>query len=90
MRSFGVTLTLAAIVSVAAMLALAISKAPLGTPLFFTLAGIAGVAYLVALWRAWHERDMHRGLFFSALAFAVLMRAPVAVAPVSADNDMIR
>ena len=90
MRSFGVTLTLAGIVSVAAMLALAISKAPLGTPLFFTLAGIAGVAYLVALWRAWHERDMHRGLFFSALAFAVLMRAPVAVAPVSADNDMIR
>ena len=90
MRSFGVTLTLAGIVSVAAMLALAVSKAPLGTPLFFALAGISGVAYLVVLVRAWHAHDMRRGLFLSALAFAVLMRAPVAVAPVSADNDMIR
>lgn len=90
MRSIGVTVTLAGIASVGAMLALAISKAPLGTPLFFALAALAGVSYLVVLVRVWHTPSVSRGLFFSALAFAVLMRAPVAVAPVSADNDMIR
>ena len=90
MRSFGVTLTLAGIASVGAMLALAVTKAALGTPLFFALAAVAGVAYLVVLRRVWHAPEAPRRLFFSALAFAVLMRAPVAVAPVSADNDMIR
>ena len=90
MRSLGVTLTLAGIACVAAMLALAISQAALGTPLFFALAAVAGLAYLVVLHRIWHVREAPRRLFFSALAFAVLMRAPVAVAPVSADNDMIR
>ena len=83
MRSIGVTVTLAGIASVGAMLALAISKAPLGTPLFFALAALAGVSYLVVLVRVWHTPSVSRGLFFSALAFAVLMRAPVAVAPVS-------
>ena len=90
MRSFGVTLTLAGVVSAGAMLALAISQAPLGTPLFFALAGVSAAAYLIALYQAWHVRGARRGLFYSALAFAVLMRAPVAVAPVSADNDMMR
>ena len=90
MRSLGVTITLAGIASVGAMLALAVSKAPLGTPLFFAMAAVAGLAYLVVLGRVWSLRETQRGLFFSALAFAVLMRAPVAVAPVSSDNDMIR
>ena len=90
MRSLGVPLTLAGVASVAATLALAITKAPLGTPLFFGLAAVVGIAYLAALRLVWHARDVPRGLFFSALAFAVLMRAPVAVAPVDADNDMVR
>ena len=90
MRFLGVTLTLAGIASVAAMLALAITKAPLGTPLFFALAAVSGVAYLVALRQVWHLQEAPRLLFLSALAFAVLMRAPVAVSPVSADNDMMR
>ena len=90
MRSLGVTLTSAGLVCTAAMLALAITQAPLGTPFFFAMAAVAGVAYVATLVRVWRLREMRRGLFFSALAFAILMRAPVAVAPVDADNDMVR
>ena len=90
MRSPGVFLTLAGTVCVAAMLALAITKAALGTPLFFALAAVAGIAYVASLRRVWHLREAPRGVFLSALAFAVLMRAPVAVAPVDSDNDMMR
>ena len=90
MRSLRVSLTFAGLVCTAAMLALAVTKAPLGTTLFFALAAVAGIAYLATLRVTWNLREAPRGLFLSALAFAVLMRAPVAVAPVDADNDMIR
>ena len=90
MRAVGVSLTLAGLVCTAAMLALAVTKAPLGTPLFFALAAAAGIAYLAMLRVTWNLGATPRRIFLSALAFAVLMRAPVAVAPVDADNDMIR
>ena len=90
MRSLGVTITLGGILCTGATLALAITKAPLGTPFYFAMAAAAGAAYLLVLMRVWTLRGSPRGVFLSALAFAVVMRAPVAIAPVNADNDMIR
>ncbi len=83
-------LTAAGLVYLAAMLALAITQAPLGGSLFFALAAIAAAAYVAALWRVWNARDLKRGAFLSALAFAVLFRAPLAAGPVHYDNDMVR
>ena len=72
------------------MVALAYTKAPLGSSFYFAVTAIAGVVYVATLLRVWKTPAVSRGLFFSALAFALLFRAPLAVAPVSNDNDMIR
>jgi len=90
LRSPAVFLTGAGLVYLAAMVALAIMRTPLGTPMYFWLEGVAAAAYLVALAHVWRLGDVRRGLFFSALAFAVLFRAPLAMTPVEPDNDMIR
>ena len=80
----------AAVCYLAAMVALAVTQAPLGTPLFFALASVGVLAYAAVMVRVWRAPSPSRNLFLSALAFAVLFRAPIAVAPVSPDNDMIR
>ena len=90
MRSLRLFLTVAGLVYTAAMVAMAVTKAPLGTPLYFALSAVGGVVYIATLVRVWHRPAATRALFFSALAFAVCFRAPLAVAPVSKDNDMIR
>lgn len=88
--SLALHLTAGGVAYLAAMVALAVTQAPLGTPLFFALAGVATVAYTLALVRVWNARELRRGVFFSALAFAVFFRAPLAFGPVNPDNDMIR
>lgn len=90
MRSLATHLTIAGMAYAGAMLVLAVTKAPLGSPLFFTLASVAAIIYVTTLWRVSTVSDVRRGLFMSALAFALLFRAPLAVQPVSPDNDMIR
>src|SRR5687767_14822542 len=90
MRSLATYLTIAGIAYLGAMFALALSKAPLGSPLFFVLTSIAVCIYAATMWRLRGDAPIRRGLFFSALAFAVLFRAPLAVQPVNPDNDMIR
>jgi hypothetical protein len=90
MRSLAPFLTAAGIAYLAATVTLAVAQPPLGTPLFFSLAGVAIVAYALVLWRVWNLRESRHGLFFSALMFAVCFRAPLAVGPVHPDNDMIR
>ena len=70
MRSLRFHLTLGGIVYAGAMLAMAVSKTPLGSTLYFTLTAVAGVVYVSALVRVWRA-PMSRALFFSALAFAV-------------------
>ncbi|HXG55759.1 MAG TPA: hypothetical protein VNJ03_10310 [Vicinamibacterales bacterium] len=81
---------IAALGYLAAMVTLAITQAPLGTPLFFALASVGVLAYVAVMVRVWTTPPASRKLFLSALAFAVLFRAPIAVAPVNPDNDMIR
>ena len=75
---------------VSAMTALAVSQAPLGTPLFFALAAVPCVAYGLLLPRILAGPDAPSRLLRVALLFAVLFRLPLALAPVGADNDMVR
>jgi hypothetical protein len=75
---------------VAALAALAITEAPLGTPLFFAFAAVPCVVYGLLLRRLLRgEVDAER-LLRTALLLAVAFRVPPAVAPVGADNDMVR
>jgi hypothetical protein len=69
---------------------LAISRAPLGSPLFFACAACAGVAYVAMLARVWHEDHAPRRLIVAAFALAVAFRLPLAAAPVDGNNDMVR
>jgi hypothetical protein len=90
---------------VAALAALAISEAPLGTPLFFALAAVPCVVYGLLLRRILRTWDLGprpsdlgprpsdlgpERLLLTALLLAVAFRIPPAVAPVGADNDMVR
>ena len=74
----------------AAMLTLAVLKTPLGDATYFALVGVGVVAWGLVLHRIWRGETAPRRLFFIALGFAVLVRLPLAVSPVSSDNDMIR
>jgi hypothetical protein len=90
---------------VAALAALAITEAPLGTPLFFALAAVPCVVYGLLLRRLLargagraargaEDAETAHGelpaLLVTALLLAVAFRVPPAVAPVGADNDMVR
>jgi alpha-1,6-mannosyltransferase len=82
----------------AALTVLAISQAPLGSPLFFALAAVPCVVYAL-LWRQLTALDPvlpaapapdDRRLLTIALLFAVAFRIPLAAPRVGADNDMVR
>ena len=105
---------------VAALAALAITEAPLGTPLFFVFAAVPCVVYAMLLRRLFtrgagreargaEDAEFPEGaeflespdfpasvdgrlptLLVTALLLAVAFRVPPAVAPVGADNDMVR
>ena len=82
--------------TLAALIALAVSQAPLGTPLFFALAAVPCVVYAL-LWRQIAETPFEPdsakrlpGLLIVALLLAVAFRIPLAAPRVGADNDMVR
>jgi alpha-1,6-mannosyltransferase len=75
---------------VAALAALAVSRVPLGTPLFYAFAAVPCVVYALLLPRLLAGANASRRLLRIALLFAVLFRVPLALAPVGADNDMVR
>jgi alpha-1,6-mannosyltransferase len=74
----------------AAIIALAITEAPLGTPAFFICAAIAAAAYagiIVIFWRSPPDR---RYALTVAILFAIAFRVPLAVPRVNGDNDLMR
>ena len=79
----------AGIAYLSAIVVLVVSKAPLGSRIFFGTIAIGTLAYGVVLARVWRERAAHR-LLVLAFAFAVMMRLPMALAPVGYDSDMVR
>ena len=79
----------------AALIALAASQAPLGSPLFFVLAAVPCVVYALLLRHLIGNHPLARlsgddRLLVLALVFAVLFRVPLSVPKVGADNDMVR
>jgi alpha-1,6-mannosyltransferase len=73
-----------------AMIVLAITKARLGTPVFFVCAAVAIAVFAAVLAAIWRAPAFRQRTFLIAIVFAVAIRVPLAVAPVSGDNDMIR
>ena len=85
------------IATFAALVALAVSQAPLGSPLFFALTAVPCVVYallLPHLLRATPAADGATGglprLLVIALVLAAAFRVPLAAPRVGADNDMVR
>ena len=74
----------------AAIMVLVVSKAPLGSPIFYGTAAVAALAYGAVVARIWHEPAASRRLLYIAFAMAVAFRVPPAVAPVGVDSDMVR
>lgn len=90
MKSLSSSLAITGSALLASVIAMAVSKATLGSPLFFALIGVAGAAYAAMLARIWNEDRAPRGLLTAAFALAVAFRLPLAASPVGPDNDMMR
>jgi hypothetical protein len=83
--------------TLAALVALAVSQAPLGSPLFFALTAVPCVVYVLLLRQLFGAMDgadveytrLPR-LLVIALVLAVGFRIPLAAPKVGADNDMVR
>lgn len=83
--------------TLAALIALAVSQAPLGSPLFFALSAVPCVVYILLLKQLFgpmQAADAGRSplprLLVIALVLAVGFRIPLASPKVGADNDMVR
>jgi hypothetical protein len=74
----------------AAIVVLVITKAPLGSPVFFVAVAVAAAAYAVVMARVWREPHARRRSLYAAFAIAVALRIPIALAPVGPDSDMVR
>ena len=83
--------------TLAALIALAVSQAPLGTPLFFALTAVPCIVYGLLLRSLLGSPAAEvapalrpQRLLTIALLFAVAFRIPLASPKVGADNDMVR
>ena len=74
---------------IGATLILAITQAPLGSPVFYATAAIITVAYLLMLWSVW-STPPDRRLLTAAFVIALACRAPLVVGPIGRDSDMMR
>ncbi len=83
-------LTAGGLAMLGATTTLAVTRAPLGSPLFFLVATLAAAAYLLVLHHVWKRREAAPGLLGLAFALAVAIRVPLAVIPVDSSNDMVR
>ena len=85
--------------TLAALIALAVSQAPLGSPLFFALTAVPCVVYALLLRRLLRATGPEAAddgggrlprLLVIALVLAAAFRVPLAAPRVGADNDMVR
>jgi hypothetical protein len=90
MKSLSASLAITGASYLAATIVLAITQAPLGSPLFFGCAATAGVSYAVILRRVWKAPCESRRLLRAALLLAVAFRAPLVGPHVGPDSDMVR
>ena len=90
MKPLSASLAITGAIFLASTVVLAITQAPLGSPLFFACAAAAGIAYLSMLGRIWRGPCAPRRLLAAAFVFAVAFRAPLVGPRVGADSDMVR
>ena len=90
MQSLSASLAITGALFLVSTIVLAITQAPLGSPLFFACASAAGIAYLVLLRRVWNEPQAPRRLLTAAFLLAVAFRAPLVFPRVGPDSDMVR
>jgi hypothetical protein len=90
MQSLPASLAITGALFLVSMIVLAITQAPLGSPLFFACASGAGIAYLVMLLRVWNETQAPQRLLTAAFLLAVAFRAPLVFPLVGPDSDMVR
>ena len=82
--------------TLAALIALAVSQAPLGSPGFFALSAVPCVVYALLLRHLLGAQPPEHGggrlpqLLIIALVLAAAFRIPLAAPRVGADNDMVR
>jgi hypothetical protein len=90
MQSLAASLAITGALFLVSMIVLAITQAPLGSPLFFACASGAGIAYLVMIRRVWTEKPPPQRLLTAAFLLAVAFRAPLVFPLVGPDSDMVR
>jgi len=90
MKSLPASLAITGGPYLAVVIVLAITQAPLGSPLFFECAAVMSVAYLTILWRIWREQSTRRGTLLAAFLLALAFRAPLVVPHVGPESDMVR
>jgi glycosyl transferase family 87 len=90
MRSVPTFLLLSGSVFLAGIAVLAITKTPLGTPLFFACTAAMTAAYLAALARGLRAADVPPRAITIVYVMALAFRLPLAVLPVDANSDMMR
>ena len=80
-----------------ALIVLAVSQAPLGSPLFFALSAVPGIVYILLMRQLlgpMNTADTGASalprLLVIALILAAAFRVPLAAPKVGADNDMVR
>jgi hypothetical protein len=90
MQSLPASLAITGAFFLVSTIVLAITQAPLGSPLFFACASGAGLSYLAMLRRVWHEPRAPQRLLTAAFLLAVAFRAPLVFPLVGPDSDMVR
>src|SRR6185295_2954294 len=74
----------------ASSIVLAVTQAPLGSPLFFICAGAAAAAYAGILIRLRNETFVSRRFLTAAVLLSLAFRVPLVAPPVNFDSDMVR
>jgi alpha-1,6-mannosyltransferase len=90
MKRLSAWLAVTGAVFLAASAVLAISQAPLGSPLFFACAAAAAAAYVAMLVRLGNEATVPARLVVAAVLLSLAFRAPLIAPPVNFDSDMVR
>lgn len=88
--AFATTLILTGSAYLVSSIALAVSQAPLGSPLFFALAAVMVVCYAAMLLRVWRQPPDAPRLLVAAFALALAFRAPLLAGPIGQDSDAMR
>lgn len=74
----------------ASTIMLTVTRAQLGSPLYFAAAAAMTVAYAGMLLRAWQGPPAPRLLLYAAFTLALAFRIPLIIPAVGPDNDMMR